>query len=376
MTTKNASYDPNALMFDICQQRKRRQLNNIPPVRFELTTSPYNQYSQKQLDMRRKIEILKYIPILQSNQTNSQTKKEKTTAILKGTYKQLYNKLASQQCPNDEKIPTLTSSCDVPGPVILLTYDPSVPLYNYISDLQTRSYSSLPQDITIPWSISFTNNVDFFVSYDSNYTDYVVFSSIFFRYILNQPQIYFNLTLPVQLSINATGNRFISGSPILSSLYNITINIIQIKLAIYYNQIETNNITVLNNPHLSSTIIISDISGGSDFYLNQLNIGYIQVPQIAFQSQTGFIYDLKMSWNVNMSVNNKNNANDTNDLITLFQTFQVKITANTYPFIATTQHPSQITYNCSPTPSPIIPPFSLVSNEYYVGNPPTILFDS
>ena len=37
-------------------------------------------------------------------------------------------------CPQDEFLPTLSSASDVPGQVIVLQYDPSIPLYNYVSN--------------------------------------------------------------------------------------------------------------------------------------------------------------------------------------------------------------------------------------------------
>jgi hypothetical protein len=43
-----------------CQQRKMQMLFNIPPIRYE-KVSPYTQYpqfSQRDFDMRRKVEIL------------------------------------------------------------------------------------------------------------------------------------------------------------------------------------------------------------------------------------------------------------------------------------------------------------------------------
>ena len=43
-----------------CKQRKINMLFNIPPVRLEKAISPYPTYTSQQLNMRRKVEILKY----------------------------------------------------------------------------------------------------------------------------------------------------------------------------------------------------------------------------------------------------------------------------------------------------------------------------
>lgn len=370
MTTKNQSYDPNLIMFDICQQRKRQQMNNIPPVRLEIMNSPYTAgYTQHQLNMRRKIEILKYNPTTRTNQTNSQTRKENLSSILKGNYKQIYDERgASIKCPNDKKIPTPSSSCDVPGPVVILTYDEKVPLYNYVNSLQTRSYSTLPQDITIPWSIYYLNNVDYIISNLSNVSTYDIFSSIYFRYILNQPNIYFTLTMPLVLSVNAIISE---NNNNINNKFTMNINIQRFILDIFYNQIEKTEIIDENNNHLSKLITIPDISGGQNVLLENIVIGYIQIPKIPFNSQTGYIYDLKGKFNINTTIIDKNTV--TNIIINpnigyLFKEFIITITANPLDKRSINNKP----YILSLLPPHVIPPFSLVSDIAYVGNPPTL----
>ena len=119
------------------QIRRQSQLLPNPQVRTELQTSPYNgKYTPLQIDMRRKAEILKYSPNTQSNQTNNTTKKHNLAQILSGKKmnRASYYKNTSMttiDCPNDDLIPTPTSSSNIPGPIIQLIYDESVPLYNY-----------------------------------------------------------------------------------------------------------------------------------------------------------------------------------------------------------------------------------------------------
>lgn len=113
--------------------RKTQALENVPLTRITLL-SPYPLYTRNQLDMRRKIEILKYTNNSSGSKTNNFTKKEMWSRLSnqystqKKTTAQINNDEVEKLC--DLK-PTLTTSCDVPGPPMILQYDPTIPLYNY-----------------------------------------------------------------------------------------------------------------------------------------------------------------------------------------------------------------------------------------------------
>lgn len=113
----------NNVFFNYCLLRAYRQ-QQPAPTRTELQKSPYPTFTQYQLDMRRKVEILKYIPTTVSTQTNSDTKSQKWSKLVQKNS----NK---KTCIINDNIRVPTSSSDVPGPVIDLYYDPNVPLYNY-----------------------------------------------------------------------------------------------------------------------------------------------------------------------------------------------------------------------------------------------------
>ena len=65
-------------------------------------------------------------------------------------------------CANDLYVPTLSSSSDIPGPVITLQYDPTVPLYNY-----AQNTASLGLINTEDTSEFINTTKDDIVSYDS-----------------------------------------------------------------------------------------------------------------------------------------------------------------------------------------------------------------
>lgn len=146
------------VMFNICLQRQNSQLTHIPFTRLELQPSPYDislngtrLYTKRQLDMRRKVEILKYNPSTQSTQTNAITKAQKFIQVVKGSVKPLSQTTIASitndgvpPCQQDQYIPTPTSSCNVPGPIILLYEEENVPLYNYIKN--PNAYAIIEDD--------------------------------------------------------------------------------------------------------------------------------------------------------------------------------------------------------------------------------------
>jgi hypothetical protein len=148
MSTEN----PNQPLIDaffsqICINRRNAQLNNVPPPRYDnLLTSPYlpqnGGFSQKQLDMRRKAEILTY----NSNRmlkANSLTKSQKFSMIAKNAITNV--PIYKNQCFTNEKgefILTPSTSCDVPGPIVMLYNDQSIPLYNFSDGNTTKSITA------------------------------------------------------------------------------------------------------------------------------------------------------------------------------------------------------------------------------------------
>jgi hypothetical protein len=98
--------------------------------------SPYLEFTRTQLDMRRKVEILKYENNATNTKTNNFTKNQQWSMLVNGTMKNAPQiKIQEDQiCPSNDYLPKLSSDSDVPGKVIVLQLDPSVPLYNYVKN--------------------------------------------------------------------------------------------------------------------------------------------------------------------------------------------------------------------------------------------------
>ena len=127
--------------------RKKGLLFNVPPVRYT-PISPYElnpSLTQYQLDMRRKVEILKY----KKNTVGSMTKKQVFAQAIKGATQrrnfsqtQISGQGSPVVCP-----PTISTAAGVPGPAFYLSLDPNVLLYNY-KTVATYATKTEKDDVT------------------------------------------------------------------------------------------------------------------------------------------------------------------------------------------------------------------------------------
>jgi hypothetical protein len=188
-------------------------LFNNPQSRYT-PANPYNgTFTKYQLDMRRKVEVLKYSNTNSSTKTNNLTKAQKlaqtlsgrsqsqgfqskviTTLDANGNYNTVtvnypdklvisdaseldenavkitgnkgyftYTIIPNGQivnCSADRLIPTPTSSCGIPGQIVNLIDDETVPLYNFTnSTINNAAYGNSEISNTNLWSLKSLNNV-------------------------------------------------------------------------------------------------------------------------------------------------------------------------------------------------------------------------
>lgn len=281
----------------MCSQRRRQQLFNMPPIRVELQPSPYQQgYTQRQIDMRRKVEILKYNPILQGNQTNSLTKAERWAQIVGGATQRrsaIQTPSRETSCPDDDYLHIPTSSSDVPGPVIDLYLENGVPLYNYIKT--GDPYSELPPETQKAWSISYTMDNVANENTDnpllSLYIRDVEDSTLYDRYTLTTPVFYY---------IDGSCNTVPTGQLKMSD------NNFQFKML--YG---TSNVLV-ETPIITFNPIDVDISlNNTGAFTAKVFVGMLTVSNIVIQPQYRFIYDLYFHIDITTAFVNVADANNT-----------------------------------------------------------------
>jgi hypothetical protein len=246
-------------------------MNNVPPKRFN-PANPYvnGGFSKFQLDMRRKVETLKYSANKSSTQTNNMTKKEKFALLVRGGMSRTQAVIQSNilDCSADQFIPTLTTSSGVPGPVMYLYEDPVVPLYNY-SDYNSRSYSSGDSVEQPLWQFVTQPNVLIYDNGTSNVYYLIINNTI------ENPQYTYNITMPVGISV----------AGIVPSLYSTPADFsgnVKIKL-------ESATLLVYYGDGLAKSISATDVSG----YVMNINLptSNTGTQSIAF-SATSFLGNL------------------------------------------------------------------------------------
>jgi hypothetical protein len=282
----------------ICAQRKQQMLFNTPLSRFN-PISPYPQFTQDQLDMRRKAEILKYSSSSSSSQTNNLTRKEKWAKISNAKYNG--NTLF---CPGDLSLPTLSSSCDVPGPITILQNISSVPLYNYAT--RTNSFASDNSTTATNYDYILNDNIklrsnnetslallNIKNNQNTNIHDFSIQTPICFY--ISGSNISPTGSLDLQILINSMSvinyygggvSLAINGSP----KYSYTTIAIPINLTL----VPPNNI---------------DLFSFSAFVYG----GMLNLSNINLYTQPGFVYDIRLSFNPNISSSNKLNTSITNN---------------------------------------------------------------
>lgn len=282
----------------ICEQRKQFQLYNIPPVRYE-PISPYNgTITQYQLNMRRKTEILKYNK--NSTQGPRMTQKQKLAAIFRGGYN-----AARVVCPDDYKIPVLTTSAGVPGPPMYLVEDPNVPLYNYAKD--TNAYAENLYEDNEQWV--FSTNMNQLCADNSTLIEV---AKLVIRKPIQQPYTQFTYRTPVLFRMRGIGLAMdCSGATITTSIDTSTLSF----RATYNNdKLENNtNLTSLflknssiSTPNSSISAILSPPAPQpvvppalpiSTFnYFCEAYVGILEISGIILTTSPGFVYGFNIKY--------------------------------------------------------------------------------
>lgn len=293
-------------------QKQKRLLFNFPLTRLDnLASSPYPQYNQFDLDMRRKAEILSYKSNRMSTQTNSLTRAQRYKQLVQGSSQRrtLSNSFILENtrpdgtltvCP-DKIIKTTTSAADVPGPIMDLYLDPDIPLYNL--NKNTNDYGLImDQDNQTLWTITDISNIDCL-----NTTTYInpLYANLLSVYMLNvQNPIYnFTVSFPFNIYIEAQSRP---DAPV--EIYNEsnTVSVFDVTFGVFYstNQVQLSGSPTTTTQMDSFSIIPQNINSTQGYFAN-VYAGVITLSNIDLQVEKGFIYD----FNVQMSFSFTQSAN-------------------------------------------------------------------
>ena len=382
----------NFSLKSICQQRSKQLAFNTPLPRNELVSPYNGNYTKEQLDMRRKAEILKYNNNSSSSKTNNLSKAQRWTQLVKGnastqssnfptitvttidylgifntftvTYPDTLKTISTSQyiidgygnsqlnpgalqivgtygyynvyilrgsqlvnC-NPSIIPTLTSSCDVPGPITYLVNDDTVPLYNFTKNVNAYSYDSTVVPLQ-KWLFNPTSDILLTNGQNTTVLSLLITDQI--------DQASYNYTLQLPFSVYVTGTNISSNliydpsdnpMPTPSYFPNAAINLNSIEFGVNYNnksvkfksspQIslytnKTINLTNTNGNYLVNNFspLQFDISfneqiskdsplgpvSTNDSYTAKIYTGVINISNIELLTATGYVYDFYLQMN-------------------------------------------------------------------------------
>jgi len=160
------------------------------------------KYTKKQLDMRRKYEILQHKNngAVNGNRTKAagyaslmSNRNRYTISVQQNDEVVVYS---SNACPDDETIVVPTTSSDVPGPREDIYYDPDVPLYNF--GYKVRDYAILPKTVDINQNAQIVSDTNIVLS-GTELTD--ILTLIFTENSSLGEQI-LSIVLPIQITIS------------------------------------------------------------------------------------------------------------------------------------------------------------------------------
>ncbi len=312
--------DPNCIINErIFNQRRKLQLLNIPPTRYT-PISPYPQFTQFQLNMRRKVEILKYSANNTNSKTNNFTKSEKWKQLISGNYQRRtipqYDIAKSAEnnnvidCSANDLIPIPSSSSGIHGPTVYLYEDPAIPLYNYNV---VRSYSILDDNNDQKWNTNPYNDI-VFKSGNEN-----LLTLLGIRQYIDKPTYVFNIQTSVGIYVSGTINSTGYSSPISFSVTDIKCNI-------YYNDDVILTPTVIYSGLTNLNLNIQNSQMGQ--FNASIYVGNITIENFTLNTLNNMVYDIKFIFtiipptensaftittygaNCNLSQNNLQNVNN------------------------------------------------------------------
>lgn len=261
------------------------RFNVVSPYIYETSLQEKLVYSQEDLNMRRKAEVLKY-----STNDHNKQKKQNYAFLAKKVTK-------NKPCPSSNKSKP-SSSSGVPGPIISLIENPNIPLYNYKDTSKQFTFQNIPFD-------NFKRIFDTFPLYNIDSAN-DIFSNLMDIIILNpdNTQFRYNFSIPISIKYTANFNGITSSSDVTASQISIFSSI----LDIYYSDtlVSSNNIPFRSDPALYSDIVSATKSISIDFIEStpgevsfQQYIGNIILNNVTLQTVTQYVYTLFLKINTN-----------------------------------------------------------------------------
>lgn len=293
----------------IDKNRKNGLLFNVPPTRYN-PENPYLQnpsITQYDLDMRRKVEILKY----KKSTVGSMSKKQTFSQAVKGaTQRRNYSQtqIANFNSGNNDVTPcppTISTAAGVPGPAFYLSLDTTIPLYNYTV---TRTYAT-------------ENNVDTLTKWIYT-TEYDIvgnkpkIATLNIKPPIDQTLYSYTFTTSVGLQINGTINTPRSDVGKFSTKLISDLGVPSIVISAIYggspiNLISTPVITFDSNfrSEISGNIVVP--TSYPRTFNGNIYLGIMTVSNLVLPTSPGYTYDICINYIPSNTFNNFDNYSTT-----------------------------------------------------------------
>lgn len=247
----------SSLPIDFCQLIKDRQfyIQNRPKLpRLELNLEEYSKHTPNEYAMRRKVEVLKHSK--NSNNISLQNYGDRIN-------KKIRNALTAEiTCATR---PTRTTECDVPGIPMIIQYDPTIPLINYLPQ-ETRTFISDDYENNTFYIFKQPNN---FANQNQQITDANNNKTINTANLISTMKITFynsiidneiaNIPFKLQLGISFNGTSI--------NTTHLIIKLTTIDVYIYTNNLPIGKLLIIPNNNVNDFLlkIECDISGNFNF---------------------------------------------------------------------------------------------------------------
>lgn len=298
-------------------QKQQKALFNNPRPRLELIPTPYPAHTQFQLSMRRKTEILQYDNARQNTKTNNMTKQQKyayfaSISVNRNTIPQngfppnggsiISPKIVN--CLLNRTTPTSTTACDVPGPPIILQYDPTVPLYDYKNNQE--SFAIVYSKNNVLYS-QYTKNIVEYLNTELDFVQpdvslsYQTFTTQLGSLVTNDTNndnTTFNIKTPIAVWFNGSigsgydrnGIRIVKPNVILQDFINI--HITNARFEIWYNN---DLITPITTPTVSfSPVDCSfNLSNVQDMFYGVQYVGMMNISNLVLNTPPNSVYSFQ-----------------------------------------------------------------------------------
>jgi hypothetical protein len=299
---------------------------NLTPE--EIAKQPFSltptAYTQAELDMRRKAEVLQY----RKNGANSGafTKSKQWSNIARSNGKTFVPVNIKTECGA-----SMSNAAGVPGTPISLVFNPNIPLYNF--NVSPTYATELKEDPTIKWTYTASTNIESLIPHILTFS---------IKPAINTLVTTFTITTPILLKVSGICNRT-SGADV-SGTFSINLNAPEVRILTYYGGQEVN---YRKEPYAVFSSTFRSIVSAKTFstangyqFSGTFYMGNLQISNLFLPTSPGYTYDICLNYQPTI-------IKDTN-----IETVTATFITSTMSATATT---TNMTFITPPSPDPVNP---------------------